>query len=380
MQDTIVRLLAARTPDHLKKFRATWIDLYDDDLPEYFMGDQVRWGAVCEDPHFRTVLSCLLRGKREGLPYLVRNSIRRWSSNMRGCITILSHLPEVKRQQLIDDYSRIPGGGDLLDDIRQHCGESFQYAILSMVRPAAVVIAEHIMAACRHAQETGDHKLLINWMVMAKDRMEEVRAAFQKRNDQTLHDFLNEDCPSKDYKEVLLKLSLRECLKITGSETGACLEAPVKPNDCVLKFNKAFNESMYHKRKKTEDNYELPEEIQQEMVAVFMHYTKESSCAPNLDKRGVWELTNVCGFPPADDGPDLDATFNEWDFSGTGEITWNDFMKEIKTRVNDPNHYEADPLPEGEVKDGKIHWQPLTWKTYEKQKNARIEAAKNQKK
>jgi len=241
------------------------------------------------------------------------------------------------------------------------------------------VIAEHIMSACRFAQNGGDAKLLINWMVMAKDRMEEVRVAFQHRNDQTLHDFLFEDCPG-DYKDVLLKLSIRECLKITGSETGATLEAPVKVTDCVLKFNRAFNEAMFNKRKNTSAHYEVPEEITQEMVAVFMFYTKNSSCAPNLDKRGVWELTNACGFPPADDGPDLDATFHEWDWSGTDEVTWNDFMVEITNRVNHTNHYEADPLPEGEEKNGKVEWKDLTWATYEKYKNARLEAAKKQKK
>jgi hypothetical protein len=57
-------------------------------------------------------------------------------------------------------------------------------------------------------------------------------------------------------------------------------------------------------------------------------------------------MTNAIGFPPADDGPDLLATFHEWDSSGTGEICWNDFVVEMTTRVNDPNHYEADLLPE----------------------------------
>lgn len=84
----------------------------------------------------------------------------------------------------------------------------------------------------------------------------------------------------------------------------------------------------------------------QAMGNAFLYYGALSSCAPNLDIPGLWDLTNAVGFPPGDDGPDLVATFHEWDVSGTGEITWNDFVREMTTRINDPNHFEADPLPE----------------------------------
>ena len=82
------------------------------------------------------------------------------------------------------------------------------------------------------------------------------------------------------------------------------------------------------------------------MGNAFLYYGSLSSCAPNLDIPGLWDLTNACGFPPGDNGPDLVATFHEWDVSGTGEITWNDFVREMTTRVNDPSHFNADPLPE----------------------------------
>ena len=82
------------------------------------------------------------------------------------------------------------------------------------------------------------------------------------------------------------------------------------------------------------------------MGNAFLYYGSLSSCAPNLDIPGLWDLTNACGFPPGDDGPDLVATFNEWDVSGTGEITWNDFVREMTTRINDPGHFDADPLPQ----------------------------------
>ena len=87
-------------------------------------------------------------------------------------------------------------------------------------------------------------------------------------------------------------------------------------------------------------------QVCQAMGNAFLYYGSLSSCAPNLDIPGLWDLTNAVGFPPGDDGPDLVATFHEWDVSGTGEITWNDFVREMTTRINDPNHFEADPLPE----------------------------------
>merc|ERR1719310_2409163 len=114
----------------------------------------------------------------------------------------------------------------------------------------------------------------------------------------------------------------------------------------VSRFNKTFNEMCRKKKEKPDEVLVPPEEAAQEMGNAFLYYGSRSSCAPNLDKRGLWDLTNAVGFPPADDGPDLEATFDEWDYSGSGEITWNDFVREMATRINDPNHYNAEPLPE----------------------------------
>jgi hypothetical protein len=90
----------------------------------------------------------------------------------------------------------------------------------------------------------------------------------------------------------------------------------------------------------------IPEEQQQQLGVAFTFFANQCALAPALDMPGLWTMTNAIGFPPADDGPDLLATFHEWDSSGTGEICWNDFVVEMTTRVNDPNHFEADLLPE----------------------------------
>eukprot|EP00413_Alexandrium_margalefii_P003133 CAMPEP_0204519498 /NCGR_PEP_ID=MMETSP0661-20131031/4766_1 /ASSEMBLY_ACC=CAM_ASM_000606 /TAXON_ID=109239 /ORGANISM="Alexandrium margalefi, Strain AMGDE01CS-322" /LENGTH=155 /DNA_ID=CAMNT_0051525003 /DNA_START=1 /DNA_END=465 /DNA_ORIENTATION=- len=120
---------------------------------------------------------------------------------------------------------------------------------------------------------------------------------------------------------------------------------PASKEDAILRFTKSFNSLCRQRRQAGEDI--LPkEEDQQEMGCAFLYFGALSSCAPNLDMPGLWELTNAVGFPPADDGPDLIATFHEWNYSGSGEITWNDFVREMTTRINDPNHFEADPLPE----------------------------------
>ena len=91
------------------------------------------------------------------------------------------------------------------------------------------------------------------------------------------------------------------------------------------------------------------------MGNAFLYYGSTSSCAPNLDIPGLWDLTNACGFPPGDNGPDLVTTFHEWDVSGTGEITWNDFVREMTTRINDPPLGSTSRMPAKSTISNEIH-------------------------
>jgi len=174
--------------------------------------------------------------------------------------------------------------------------------------------------------------------------MDEVRTHFLELDKRGLHAWIANEC-SGDYKDTLLRLANRRCERFAGQEVGLSMAPPQSKEDAVLKFTKTFNK-LCRLRKQKGENIVPGEEDQQAMGNAFLYYGSLSSCAPNLDIPGLWDLTNACGFPPADDGPDLVATFHEWDVSGTGEITWNDFVREMTTRVNDPGHFEADPLPE----------------------------------
>jgi len=177
--------------------------------------------------------------------------------------------------------------------------------------------------------------------------MDEVRDAFRSQNEAELAQWIDGDCGNADYKDLLMRLANREVYKFAGSDVMVQVPPPPSREMAVYKFAKVFNELCQQKKAEGQGvDMKISESDMQEMANVFMFYGQSSSCAPNLDKRGVWDLTNAVGFPPADDGPDLIATFQEWDVSGTGEITWNDFAREMTTRCNDENHWNADPLPE----------------------------------
>lgn len=214
-----------------------------------------------------------------------------------------------------------------------------------MVMPAPQAWA-YAMDGAMRGVGTSDN-LLINLMVLAKDRMDEVRTYFEEKNGKTLAEWIEGDC-SGDYKDTLVMLANRKCIKFCGVETGLTVPAPPSRKAALEKFNKCFNEMCALKRANPDDHLKIPENVQQEMASAFQFYgaPERSTRSPNLDRTGLWNLTNDCGFPPADDMDDLDATLREWDFSGTGDISWNDFVREITTRVNDSNHFEAEPLPE----------------------------------
>lgn len=59
---------------------------------------------------------------------------------------------------------------------------------------------------------------------------------------------------------------------------------------------------------------------------------------PNKGKINKWQLLDllisICQ-PPLNEGPDLDATFQEWDTKKDGVIDWDEFLQEVIQRVND---------------------------------------------
>eukprot|EP00929_Paragymnodinium_shiwhaense_P059989 TRINITY_DN2_c0_g1_i1.p1 TRINITY_DN2_c0_g1~~TRINITY_DN2_c0_g1_i1.p1 ORF type:complete len:1368 (+),score=446.78 TRINITY_DN2_c0_g1_i1:80-4183(+) len=347
-EQDVIRSIAGKEHHQVDMLRQKYEEKFGENLFDRISEETDSWGqSLFGNSSFRICIQCLLRSRKEQIAYSVRDCIVGWGTDETGLITLLTHLPENKRKELVETYATIDGGGDLFEAIKSDCSGDFETALLALIKPAPVVIAEALTAAMK-GLGTSDN-LLINWMCIAKPRMDEVREAFSAMNDgQDLADWIDGDCGGADYKDTLIRLARRECLKFPGTDVGIVVQAPPNPENAVLKFNKEFNR-LCQKKKNNPDEEVIPtEESEQQMAAVFMYYGGKSSCAPNLDKQGVWDLTNMVGFPPADDGPDLIATFREWDVSGTGEITWNDFVREMTVRINDANHYEADPLPEDE--------------------------------
>jgi hypothetical protein len=344
-EDALVRVIAGKTPEQIVMLRSKFMEIFDFDLYDRIDDETWDWGAcMFTGSNFRNCILGLLRPPIENLACCVRDCIVGFGTDDTGLVTCLVHLSERRRKELVTAYMRIKNGGDLFGHITGDTTGCFEGALLGMVNPAPATWAKAMKSAMK-GLGTSDN-LLISMLCVSKDRMDEVRDAFREANGgQELSDWIAGDC-SGDYKDLLVKLANREVYKYPGSDAMVQVPPPPSKEIAQYEFSKTFNR-LCRAKKADSGNELVPTETDlQEMANVFMYYGQKSSCAPNMDKQGVWDLTNAVGFPPADDGDDLVATFNEWDVSGTGEITWNDFAREMMTRVNDPNHYEAEPLAE----------------------------------
>jgi len=343
-QDAIVRVLAEKTPDQVERLAEAFAGKAGVGLAEKLDDEASNWfDGIFSNNDFRETLRYLMRPPAERLAYAVRYCIEGFGTDDTGLITCCVHLPERQRAELVETYARV-FERDVLEDIANDTSGDYKEALLACVRPPVHTYCKALRSSMK-GLGTAD-ELLINWMCIAKDRMDEVRAEFEAIYEgETLDAWIDGDC-SGDYKDTLLRVARRPCLKFPGVEAAVTAQAPPTRGEAIVRFNKTFNDLCRKKKGNPGDDLFIPEEAQQEMGCAFMYWGARSSVAPNLDIAGLWDMTNALGFPPADDGPDLRATFREWDYSGSEEIEWNDFVKEMFTRVNDPGHYEADPLPE----------------------------------
>jgi len=345
--DATVRVLAGKTAEQIQLLCEKWAEMNDGQKLYDKIDDETNdWGTcIFGSSNFRLCILSLLRPPLEALATAVRDCIVGFGTDDTGLVTCLVHLSERRKKDLVDKYMDVKNGGDIFAHIKGDTMGSFEGALLGMVNPAPVTWAKALKQAMK-GLGTSDN-LLINFMCIAKDRMDEVRDAFRSVNEAELAQWIDGDCGNADYKDLLMRLANREVYKFAGSDVMVQVPPPPSREMAVYKFAKVFNSLCQQKKAEGQGaDLVISESDMQEMANVFMFYGQSSSCAPNLDKRGVWDLTNAVGFPPADDGEDLIATFQEWDVSGTGEITWNDFAREMTTRCNDENHYNADPLPE----------------------------------
>jgi len=342
--ETITRKLAAKTPSQLEELAAAYEAKAGESLKEKLAQESASFGeSIFGNSDFKSLVQLLMQPPAERLASSVRYCIEGWGTDDTGLITCLVHLSERQRKELVETYTAL-FDRDIYEDIEGDTSGDYKQALLACVRPPPETYCKALRGAMK-GLGTADN-LLINWMCIAKDRIDEVREAFSVMFEgEDLASWIDGDC-SGDYKDTLLRIASRECLKFPGVENGVTAQAPPTQEEAVKRFNRTFNDLCTQKRNKPDELLIIPERQQQELGCAFMYWASRSSVSPNLDMAGMWDMTNALSMPPADDGPDLRATFREWDFSGTGEVDWNDFVKEMTTRVNDEGHYNADPLPE----------------------------------
>jgi len=84
---------------------------------------------------------------------------------------------ERRRRDLAETYQELCEK-DLYEHIKGDTSGDYEGALLALVRPAPLVWAQALKGAMA-GLGTSDN-LLINWMCIAKDRMDEVRDAFRE--------------------------------------------------------------------------------------------------------------------------------------------------------------------------------------------------------
>lgn len=298
-------------------------------------------------------MNILLFPKKERLARCVRHCMQGWGTDDTGLITCLVHLSESDRIELVHSYRRL-FDRDPFDDIVSETSGDYQKALLACLRPQVETYVTAIRSAMKGIGTTDN--LLINLMCLGKDRMDEIREQFSKVYEgETLDGWIDGDC-SGDYKDTLLRVARRECLKFPGVEVACQAPAPPTAKEAVLRFNKTFNwlcqKKLGNRARGDNSKLSIDEASQQELGCAFLYWGSRSSCAPNLDMRACWDMTVAISegssvmFMPQNDGDDLKEMFREWDVSGSGFVDWNDFVHEMTTRINDPMHFEAPLLAE----------------------------------
>jgi len=335
-EDALIRVIAGKTPAQVQQLKDIWAEQYPEDgsLFDRVNGET---NGIFESSDFRDTMLGLLRDPSRQLAYAVRYCIEGWGTCDIGLITLLVHLSEQKREVLRNTYNEI-FSRDLIEDICSDTSGDYKRALCALVRPCPDVWADALKSSMAGIG-TADN-LLVNWMCISKDRMDEVRESFANQNGKSLVQWLEGDC-SADYQKTLVAIANRQCFKFKGCEAQLTIPAPPTPELAIEHFRQIFVKLCRERAQMNPDRTLVPsEEDQQEMGMVFAYFGALCSCAPDLDKQGVWDLTNAIGFPPGDDGEDLDATFREWDLGGDQQVSWNDFVAEMTTRINDKTHYE----------------------------------------
>jgi len=338
-EEALVRKISGKSPAQVEILKETWASKFPEDGPllDRVLGETT---GMFESGDFRETITGLLREPDEQLCRSINYCIAGWGTSELGLTTLLSHLSEQRREVIKTKYELI-FNSNLVDDIKGDCSGCYETALLSMIRKPVEVWAEALKSSMK-GLGTSD-MLLINWMCISKDRMDEVRDAFQEQTGGSLVEWIEGDC-SGDYKNTLVGIANRQCLKFPGCEAQLTVPPCANEEDCVRIFRDTFIKCCKGKKKEPDETYIIHEEEAQMLGMAFMFFGQNSSCTPDMDKQSIWTMTNAISsrFIPQNQEDDLDATFYEWNYSGSGQICWNDFVQEMQARVNDEQYWEAD--------------------------------------
>lgn len=212
-EKAIIQIVAGKTPQQIETLKAKFQEKFGEDLYKRIDDETWDWGmSMFVGTNFRQAMLGLLREPIERLACAVRDCMVGWGTDDTGLITLLVHLSERQRRDLVSKYAEIKNGGDLYKAIESDTSGDYKRALLALVKPPPRVWAEAIMSSMK-GLGTSDN-LLINWMCIAKERMDEVREHFQELDGRGLAKWIEGDC-SGDYKEQShsLKCSIAEAVE-----------------------------------------------------------------------------------------------------------------------------------------------------------------------
>ena len=199
-EKAIIQIVAGKTPQQIETLKAKFEEKYGENLYERIDNETWDWGmSMFMSANFRACMLGLLREPTERLAFAVRDCIVGWGTDDTGLITLLVHLSERQRRELVSKYAEIKKGGDLYQHIKGDTSGNYQKALLALVKPPPKVWAEALMTSMK-GLGTSDN-LLINWMCIAKERMDEVRDHFFEMDGRGLAQWIAGDC-SGDYKDT----------------------------------------------------------------------------------------------------------------------------------------------------------------------------------
>ncbi|CAE7596593.1 ANXA6 [Symbiodinium pilosum] len=197
-ETTLTTMICSKTSKQMEDVNAKFKELYDRDLLE--------WVKSETSGYYKDTLVGCIRHPMKQLAHSVRDCMAGWGTDDEGLITCLVHLEDFKKAALIREY-KAEFGRDIFADIEADTSGDYQKALCDLVKPAPQVWAESLTGAMK-GMGTAD-ALLINFIVLAKDEMQEVRKHFYQQNGELLEDWIESETTG-DYMKTLLMLAGRK--------------------------------------------------------------------------------------------------------------------------------------------------------------------------